>query len=350
MKIRAYIYHKRAEKYTDCQDCFGIDTKTQRIAISDGMSQSIFPQWWAKILVDAYLQTGHIPDDISPLQNEWQQQLVGEIQKREEEAKSNPKRNPWRLKNALSEKAGAGATLCGLTLADKEWTCECIGDSCLIAVNRDYTLNFYTSQVGAFGNQPDYLDSFQEGRGTPIKESIKQDVVCLLMVSDPFAELFQNNETNLEFIKSRLAELQNLSDHESFKQLVEKWRDEFSMHNDDSTLILIEDLSDSEIHADHIDNITDLCSKEVIPEENHKASIILTDTSSAKKLERNQSITISTKRSYNLTQEEVVSQYIRASKIFMETFPKKNLDKQQKKVIKSIDQLISTVINRFKKK
>lgn len=347
MKIRAYIYHKRAEKYTDCQDCFGIDANTRRIAVSDGMSQSIFPQWWAKILVDAYLQTGHIPDDISPLQNEWQQQLVGEIQKREEEAKSNPKRNPWRLKNAISEKAGAGATLCGLTLADKEWTCECIGDSCLIAVNRDYTLNFYTSQVGAFGNQPDYLDSFQEGRGTPIKESIKQDVVCLLMVSDPFAELFQNNETNLEFIKSRLAELQNLSNHESFKQLVEKWRDEFNMHNDDSTLILIEDLSDSKIHADHIDDLAELCSKKETEVE-QKSPDSWRENVSVNGIENTPSKERKDKEARALNKKEAETQFVCAVKNLLTYYPGKRKKDDMRKWI--VNQYLKRVINSIRKK
>lgn len=348
MKIRAYIYHKRAEKYTDCQDCFGIDANTRRIAISDGMSQSIFPQWWAKILVDAYLETGHIPDDISPLQYEWQQQLVGEIQKREEEAKSNPKRNPWRLKNAISEKAGAGATLCGLTLADKGWTCECIGDSCLIAVNRDYTLNFYTSQVGAFGNQPDYLDSFQDGRGTPKKESIKQDVVCLLMVSDPFAELFQNNETNLEFIKSRLAELQNLSDHESFKQLVEKWRDEFSMHNDDSTLILIEDLSDSTIHADHIDNLAELCSKETCLEVEQKKPDSWRENVSANGVENTPPEGRKDKEARALNKKEAETQFVCAVKNLLTYYSGKRQKDDMRKWI--VNQYLKRVIDSIRKK
>ena len=91
MKIKAFIYHKRAEKYNDCQDWFGINFQTKRIAISDGMSQSIFPQWWARILVDYYLEKGYFPQDIRPLQEKWQRMLQDEIQRREEEALTTPK-------------------------------------------------------------------------------------------------------------------------------------------------------------------------------------------------------------------------------------------------------------------
>ena len=241
MKVKAYIYHKRAEKYSDCQDCFGINLQNNRIAVSDGMSQSIFPQWWAQILVDYYLENGEFPEDILPLQKEWQRKLLAEIKQREKEAITNPKRDPWRLKNLLAEKSGAGATLCGLTMGENEWTCECLGDSCVITINCDYTLTIYSSQVGEFDNHPDYYDSFGNGRGKPIKREVAKDVKAVLLVTDPFAELLQLNENNREFIKSRYEELQRLTTHESFSELVEKWRDEFGMHNDDSTLVLIED-------------------------------------------------------------------------------------------------------------
>lgn len=170
------------------------------------------------------------------------------------------------------------------------------------------------------------------------------------MVSDPFAELFQNNETNLEFIKSRLAELQTLSDHESFKQLVEKWRDEFSMHNDDSTLILIEDLSDSTIHADHLDDLAELCSKETCLEVEQKTSNILTETSSAKKLEENQSIKVSPKGTYDITQEEDLSQCICKIERLINPFKTKNLNTRQKDVIKEIKKLITEVRQKITKK
>ena len=262
MVIKAFIYHKRAEKYCDCQDCFGINAQNNRIAVSDGMSQLIFPQWWAKILVNNYLENGHIPQDISPLQEKWQQMLLTEIERREKEALTSPQKNPWRLKNSLAEKSGAGATICGLSMGNNKWTCECLGDSCVITINQDYTLNIYTTQVGEFGNHPDYFDSFRTGKGKPVKKVVNRDVLAILMVTDPFAELFQLNENNRDFIKSRLEEIQNLSTHDSFVKLVEKWREEFGMHNDDSTLVLITDCCNNNIKIAHSDDLEQLCQDE----------------------------------------------------------------------------------------
>lgn len=251
MKLKAYIYHKRSEKYKDCQDRFGIDVNNKRIAVSDGMTQSIFPDRWAQILVDAFLESGTIPQDIKPYQYLWQTFLSNEISRRESEGK-----DPWRLKNFELEKKGAGATLCGFTWTSKEWKCECLGDSCLIEISKDYQLRFFTSQVGGFDNHPDYFDSFLKGKGEPVKVYGNFDNVrALLLVTDPFSELFQRYELNKDFIKERLDEILGLSDHESFVNIVESWRDNYNMHDDDSTLVIIQDFYSDEICCLHIDDL-----------------------------------------------------------------------------------------------
>lgn len=47
MKIRAFITHKLSEHYSECQDRFCINRDNHAIAVSDGMSQSVFPDYWA---------------------------------------------------------------------------------------------------------------------------------------------------------------------------------------------------------------------------------------------------------------------------------------------------------------
>lgn len=261
MRVQAHIYHKRAERYSDCQDYFGIDHQNNRIAVSDGMSQSVYPQWWAEILVKAYLDKGAIPassEELQVYQDVWQDRVQKEIAKRESEG-----RNPWRLKDLFAEKSGAGATLCGFTWSDDSWGFECIGDSSLIVINEDYTARILSSQDGAFGNHPDYLDSFQNGRGEvkSFNDSFKS-IKALLIVTDPFSDLFQKYQSDKEFIKDRLSDLHAISDHKSYCELVELWRDQYDMHNDDSTVVLISDFSCPEYNPGHIDNLEKLCEEE----------------------------------------------------------------------------------------
>ena len=72
MKLRAYITHKIAERYSDCADYFGICPQSKRVAVSDGVSQSIMPLEWAQILVKAYLEKEWDPCmDIQPQKKKW---------------------------------------------------------------------------------------------------------------------------------------------------------------------------------------------------------------------------------------------------------------------------------------
>lgn len=347
MVIKAFIYHKRAEKYSDCQDWFEINSQNNRIAVSDGMSQSIFPQWWAKILVKDYLKNGHFPQDIIPLQNEWQRKLQKEIQRREEEAVNNPKRDPWRLKNLLAEKSGAGATLCGLTIDNKEWSCECLGDSCVITINHDYTLNIYTSQVGEFGNQPDYFDSFKTGRGEPIRKNINRDVKAILMVTDPFAELLQLHENNPDFIKARFEELQSLTTHETFSELVERWRDEFGMHNDDSTLVFIDDLSNSDFIFGHIDDLERLCITETDGEDNPITQLNSEPTATIEYVNISNTDNTSEHDFHSKTLEEAVDRVKHAIESLLMFYPGK---KNERKVKDWLSQFTTHPIKKFLKK
>ena len=77
MKIRAFITHKKAETYKDCQDRFCINPETKSLAVSDGVSQSIFPGIWAEMLVYEYANKNWCPNHESAkeLAVEWRRQI-----------------------------------------------------------------------------------------------------------------------------------------------------------------------------------------------------------------------------------------------------------------------------------
>ena len=253
MKIKAYIHHKEAEQYCDCQDFFGIDKDVRRIAVSDGMTQSIYPQWWAEILVEAYLEKGEFPQDesLKLLQEKWLHRVHDEIERRKTEGK-----NYYRLENSIADRLGACATLCGFTWSSDEWQCDCLGDSSLITITADNSIEIFSSQDGAFDNYPDYFDSMGKGKGMPKQKTGKlSDYKYILLVSDPFSELFQKNQDAYR-LKHLIDGITSLIDHGSFVKLVETWRSEYSMHNDDSTLVVLSEFSKADsVDIEHEDNL-----------------------------------------------------------------------------------------------
>ena len=264
MKVRAFITHKLCESYADCQDRFNINENNRIIGLSDGMSQSIFPDYWAEILSEQYAKEGHCDEEdrkrLCPI---WMQRVI-QYRNRQIEAG----KNPWKLDNFLATHKGAGATICGVRFENAtDWKGDVLGDSCIIRVNKkDWSIDVLSSEERAFDSYPDYYDSFPEraGRGTikPFEGSIGPDDL-LLLVSDPFSEYLTNNNEN---IKELIEKVLCLDSHASFCNLVDDWRN-LGMHNDDSTLCIIEFDNRIDFNIQYQDKIEDL-----IANENNKAS------------------------------------------------------------------------------
>lgn len=254
MKIKGFITHKLAEEYSDCQDYFAVSADERVMAIADGMSQSIFPQWWAKILVDAYIE-GWNPmgceDKIKELQERWMKEVLSFLKEKQQRGEAT-----WMLENCLADKRGAGATFCGIRFTEYGWSGFVLGDSCLIEVNdKNSIIRILRSQDGEFNNHPDYFDSINEGKGTckQIKGTLQKDCK-LLLVSDPFADFLYNKQKSnaeIEYIK----ELLQIESHEDFCELVNRWRENECLHNDDTTLVIVEFDGNKNISIGNIDSL-----------------------------------------------------------------------------------------------
>lgn len=239
MKVRGYITHKAAENYSDCADYFRICPQTKRVAVSDGVGQSIMPLEWAKILVNSFIEERWLPgDDITPLQRAWLSEAQAYLRAQKESG-----HNPWMLENCLLNRDGAGATFCGVSFPKKnKWSAIILGDSCLVEINNKEKIEaIHSSKVGAFNNRPDYFDSMGPMSGTiAYREGELDRKKAILLVSDPFSELFQKIKGTPDE-KVIIKEIFELSDDQSeFEKLVDRYRENYGMHNDDSTLLIIE--------------------------------------------------------------------------------------------------------------
>ena len=257
MTIEAFITHKQAENFSDCQDRFSVSNDTKSIAVSDGMGSTWQQKIWAQILVDKFTENADwLPnhDDIKPLCKIWREKVVDFIQHLKDT--NAPENIIIRNERNLAEGRSAGATFVGIRFDGNNWNGSVLGDSCLIEWNGTEA-KFHTSQdVEAFDSYPDYFDSnaSKEGRGIPKEingELIKGNY--LFLVSDPFSDflLEQNKKGNItEYIQQLLS----LGTHEEFEELVEQWRN-IGMHNDDTTLVIIESDDSASFSLQHIDDI-----------------------------------------------------------------------------------------------
>ena len=139
----------------------------------------------------------------------------------------------------------------------------------MILSKKGEPISIYSSEEKKFDTYPDYLDSNSQKRGRGSFKSfsgVLNDGDCLLLVSDPFSDYFQELG---ESCHKQLDALRAVNSHESFVQLVEEWR-ESGMHNDDSTAIIIEYDGSPDFNIDVVDDIELLIQAEIANETDEK--------------------------------------------------------------------------------
>lgn len=270
MKVRAFITHKKAEHFQDCQDRFSVNYNTKSVAVSDGMSQSIFQKIWAEILVDAYTKSrewipSNEPDHSTVKTNlsySWELRVKERLNEMRKEG-----RNTTRTENSLALGGSAGATIVGVRFDGNKWHGDVLGDSCLIEVQDSKIVRFLTSQDGdGFDNHPDYYDSNPNQKGKGVPKAIEGELstgMSMLLVSDPFSDFFMEQKKNGTESKF-LEEVLSVRSHDDFEALVSKWRAEYGMHNDDSTLLIIEHDGSDELNILSEDNIEKLIEGDAV--------------------------------------------------------------------------------------
>lgn len=253
MRIKAFITHKDQERFSDCQDRFRVNKDTKSIALADGMSQSIFQKIWAQILVDNYTTIEQWEPTIGSVRElgpQWHEQVMAIIPSLMPAAQR-------RSRNSLAMGMSAGSTFVGIRFNENKWEGRVLGDSCLIVVDKDNKIvKIETSQEGQFDSHPDYFDSNpnKEGKGQPKIISGKLQQGCkLLLVSDPFSDILYDKQGS-EKEKDLISELIAIESHETFETVVAKWREQ-GMHNDDSTLVVVEYDETNDFHVVYEDCI-----------------------------------------------------------------------------------------------
>ncbi len=264
MVIRAFITHKQAELFADCQDRFGVNPDTKSIAVSDGMGSTWQQKIWAQLLVDTYTDsTDWCPsiETIKPLCQTWRVKVADFIQNLKET--NAPENMIYRNERNFAEGRSAGATFVGIRFNGNDWSGSVLGDSCLIEWDGN-NVNFYTSQDSeSFDSYPDYFDSdaSKTGKGTPMPvEGVLTEGKYLLLVSDPFSEFLLEHSKQGNITKY-VQQLLSLASHDDFEALVCEWRKE-GMHNDDTTLVIVEYDKSENLATTHADNIVEMVEKE----------------------------------------------------------------------------------------
>ncbi len=188
-KIRAFQLAKIGDSLFECEDAFAISDNENRLAISDGVSQSFASKIWAQTIVK-HLVKSEIPSNIEILileaAKEWQFEVESQL---------NPN-TQWNVRKKIE--AGAQATFASLIFEIQDnsiqWAAQLIGDCAVAQISVQSDLSHRVtlcpssysdspnSNPGTVSSQPPYV------RGTPIScQGVMHAGARLLVMTDALA-------------------------------------------------------------------------------------------------------------------------------------------------------------------
>ena len=264
MEVRGFILPKEGESFSSCQDRFCVNSDTKSIAISDGTtSGGLYQGLWADLLVNNFTEKDcWDAETIKSIALEWRQAVKDKIDRRKKE--NDPYVDYAEELFYFGGSYGYGyATFCGIRfLEDNKIESYIIGDSCLFVVDKNYAIkNIYPQSIEeeGFGNRPELLISNRDNafRGEMHKSEISVDKTDkILLATDALAEFIWKNRVETNIIKS----LFKVKNHRQFSQFVNRYRDDKTLHIDDTTLVIVTNMKEpnfSECFIDRVDDFID---------------------------------------------------------------------------------------------
>ena len=234
--IKGYITSKESELFSDCADRYDYNETHHKFAISDGVSKSFFPKFWAEYLVEEFVSKEKVEDDtfLPECQEKWLRKITEIV---------NKPTVKWFTQNAFNKNSPALATFVGLQFFEKEkkWEASALGDSFLFFVPKkrktfdDCFIISSKKEPIIFDNFPDYFSSIGEKFKGNIKKTSKRDLKdgTFYLMTDALAEWFINEKENA------IGKIDVWENQKDFERFIDEERQSKKLGNDDSAILII---------------------------------------------------------------------------------------------------------------
>lgn len=265
IEYSAFILPHIGDKYSQCADRFSCGEDNQCFAIADGVGNSLFPGDWASLLCDDYIGHPTLFTEKSHLVRE--DELIGKWEESRKLRISNLTDDERFIYEMGLDKADfAASTFVGLTLDEKGWASQAIGDSYLFVIDKSFKIIKRVASMDGreFDNFPEYFASKKEQNNGVVVEhrGDYQNVAYFALMTDALSDWF------IDASPSKRESLLNIRNHADYESFIDNERQLLALKDDDTTMVILkiqEDGNDTiEFHStkDLKDNIDELISKE----------------------------------------------------------------------------------------
>ena len=260
LSYSAFLMPHAGEGFSYCADRFGYNEGNNCFSIADGVSQSLFPEIWAKLVCDRFLDNpkdfidtnGNIKD-LHTLVTQWENLRDDRISKMSEDEK-------FIFEMGCEKCRYAACTFVGFVLDAESWNAWALGDSYLFVLNEQLEILDKVSSLkdDKFSVFLDYFSRDKVGKEGSVvsKRGSLKDVAYFVLMTDALAEWFLSVDVDArkEFIR--------IKTHDEFERLVVRERNCKRLKDDDSTAVVItvehdetESLQYSRLFVDDIDDL-----------------------------------------------------------------------------------------------
>lgn len=231
LRFRWRTFHlpKAGQIDEEYEDAVAGDVKAQRFAIADGASECAFADVWARLLVNAYVQTpGPWDRWLGAARRDWERHV------RQREL-------TWYDEMKVAE--GAYAALLGFAVRGNRWRATAVGDCCLFQVRADRLIRSFPLQRAAeFNNRPVLLGSRRPPPSEPRlrkpnSEGTLRSGDQIFFMTDALAEWFLNQT---EHDQSPWHDVRRLIQDDQGACQIQDWRGQRLLRNDDVTLATLD--------------------------------------------------------------------------------------------------------------
>lgn len=236
---KTFAVPAEGKNVAEMEDKIALNDNVSRFAVADGVSASLFPNIWAEIISDAFVNTNCSPEDFKKVMSEGlYKDLCNKWELKANEIENNAQGViARRYARARRWSAGAASTLVGISIDNGYLHYFVIGDSCLFCIGNDNMSVFSNvDEKEAFTNNPAFISTYDFMSGEPLAGALPISPGWIVLMTDRIAEWFwhwQDNDVNT------ISNLWKIDNQEEFISFIKKERDADNLKNDDVAILII---------------------------------------------------------------------------------------------------------------
>ena len=242
INLTGFFVPKAGEELESCADSLSVDTLNMAFAVSDGVTQSLYPAIWSRILTSEYVKSPQTFFVTSPQGKAVKPALSDKFERKFQEKYNSLEPRKRKIVDISREKKPfSAATFIGLLIKNNTIHIDTIGDSVVFILDKKTNTvspicSMSENGVLKFDNMPEYITSQNTQKGRIVSADVPLCESVILVMTDALSDWY-NSQTDKFTITQNLTKI---TTHDAFQLLVNKLRADRALKDDDTSMLVLD--------------------------------------------------------------------------------------------------------------